>query len=174
MGDNCVYLQRDVLTRTERRRRTLPTTIAAPNAGDVLRTRTTREGVKGLICLARNIIACLSPGDRVSIGWNRRNNRWLSFGLQQPRAEAEFFYADVKDDIRDRFRFPNGRVITMEQLNRKMSMVVVSVVPRDHVHEPAPEYSDDAVRKLLDRTSLPAPTATDSHSRCGARELVSV
>jgi hypothetical protein len=167
--DNCKRL-RTIQIQRERREFT---TIGTPEVGDELHVHS-NSGVRGLVCRARGIIACLASGDVVQIEWPWYQHAiWKKLGIPGQIFSARAVCKN-EGNIRDSFVFENGLIIdfTVEALNRNMSMRVLSLVPRDHDHNEVPEYDGAATQRLLDGVPLPAsatPVAPLA-SRCG--ELV--
>jgi hypothetical protein len=160
--DNCEYFQR---AQVQQERHEF-TTIGTPSVGDELSVHTSK-GVKGLVCRARDIIACLASGDVVQITWpENQHGIWKHLRIPGLGFTARAVCKN-EGNVRDSFVLENGRVINFAgaTLNRNVSIRVLSLAPRDHVHEPAPEYNEDAIRSMLD--GVPLPVA--SESRCLAR-----
>lgn len=169
MGDFCEILQASRRRAAQNRlkpqtaRRDF-TTIAEPLVGNHLSVRTAENGVKGLVCEARNIIACLASGDRVWITWSHKQHRiWKELGLSRPTVTATF---RNEGNVRDTFVFQNGRTLPLQALSRKADIQVVYVAPRDHVHEALPEYDAASIQGMLD--AIPLPASDQSETRCGS------
>jgi|GEM_PF-6469897 len=123
-------------------------TTAQVQIGDLLRTAETDEDIKGMVCEARGVIACLSDGDRVEIRGGRVNFR-KAWGLNKIPVD-QWISTTFKHD-HEGFGclvLDGGESIPFNQLNRRIKIRVVSVVEQRHP-EVMPEYDDAVVANLL-------------------------
>jgi hypothetical protein len=64
--------------------------------------------------------------------------------------------------IRDAFVLASGHAMLVSHLSRKVNIQVLSIAPRDHVHEAEPVYDEASVREMLDGVALPPPAPAAS------------
>lgn len=141
MGANCVRFQRGYELVNGRG---VFNRIVQPRIGDVLTTRIS-DGVKQLVCEETGTIACLAPGDRVSITIAQCGRRFQERYLAgESSGDATFGMDDG-----DHFVTDAGTMIPINALNRRLYLTVLSMVPQRHTH-PEPEYDAGAVERMLE------------------------
>lgn len=142
MGDGCKILWEEQRRKQEAARHVF-SRIAPPSVGDALSVRTV-GAEKTFVCVKRDIIACLAPGDRVVIFTTPTFRKTWKLARKPGVVEATFGHRGTE---RDFLVIEAGPAIPVRELSRKIGVKVLSIVER---HE-EPIYDETAARETLDQ-----------------------